>query len=241
LDKPFEERLQMVKECFEARSHRYAQAHLHQRCRGTEHLLEELAKVTDRDGEGLMLRRPGSRYEAGRSSTLLKVKKFLDGEARVLKHLEGAGRHRNRLGALLVELEDGTTFQVGTGFSDAEREQPPALGSTIAFRYQERSDRGVPRFPSYVGLRAEQPQSLVVEEPGAMMNTQPQTRRFEFSDGKSNKFWSIAVDGSNVTVSFGRIGTTGQTKVKSLPDAAAAAKHAEQLIEEKTGKGYIEV
>ena len=38
-----------------------------------------------------MLRQPGSVYEAGRSSTLLKVKSFLDAEARVVEHLAGAG------------------------------------------------------------------------------------------------------------------------------------------------------
>ena len=73
----------------------------------------------------------------------------------MLKHLEGAGRHKGRLGALLVELPDGTTFSVGTGFSDAERAIPPPVGSLITFRYQELSEGGVPRFPSFVGVRAE--------------------------------------------------------------------------------------
>jgi DNA ligase len=100
-----------------------------------------------------MLRRPGSRYESGRSSTLLKVKSFHDAEARVLEHQGGAGQHKRRLGAALVELDDGTRFAVGTGFSDAEREHPPAIGSVITFRYQELSDGGVPRFPSFVGVR----------------------------------------------------------------------------------------
>jgi DNA ligase 1 len=267
LDKPFEDRLAMVKECFQGGAHRHATAHVHERCRGADHLSAELARITAADGEGLMLRRPGSRYEAGRSTTLLKVKKFLDGEARVLKHLEGAGRHKGRLGALMVELEDGTTFQVGTGFSDAERDQPPPLGCTIAFRYQELSDRGVPRFPSYVGLRAEQPSSaaasalaakakkkagpaVAVPAPAAATTAAPAAavanakaapaRRFEFADGKSNKFWSIAVDGCDVTVCFGRVGTSGQTQVKSFPDAAAAGKQAQRLIEEKTKKGYVE-
>ena len=102
-----------------------------------------------------MLRQPGSRYESGRSQTLLKVKSFHDAEARVLQHQEGAGRHKSRLGALLVELEDGTKFAVGTGFSDAERENPPAIGSLITFRYQELSDGGVPRFPSFVPVSPE--------------------------------------------------------------------------------------
>jgi DNA ligase-1 len=102
-----------------------------------------------------MMRQPGSRYEIGRSATLLKVKTFHDAEARVLKHEPGAGRHKGRLGALLVELADGTRFSVGTGFSDAEREHPPAVGSVITFRYQELSEAGVPRFPSFVAVRTD--------------------------------------------------------------------------------------
>lgn len=39
-----------------------------------EHLLLMLARVHERDGEGLMLRRPCSRYVAGRSAELVKVK-----------------------------------------------------------------------------------------------------------------------------------------------------------------------
>ncbi len=125
----------------------------HEPCRGHDHLREQLAFVESLGGEGLMMRKPGSRYEAGRSSTLLKVKSFFDTEARVLEHVPGAGRHKARLGALLVELSDGTRFNVGTGFSDAERESPPPIGAIITFRYQELSDGGVPRFPSYVGVR----------------------------------------------------------------------------------------
>ena len=100
-----------------------------------------------------MLRQPGSRYIAGRSTTLLKVKSFLDAEARIVGHLPGAGRHLGRLGALDCELPNGKRFSVGTGFSDAERGDPPAVGTVITFRYQELSDDGVPRFPSYVGVR----------------------------------------------------------------------------------------
>lgn len=122
------------------------------RCESLEHLREELARVEAMGGEGLMLRQPGSRYEIGRSSTLLKVKSFFDGEARVVEHQAGAGRHAGRLGALLVELADGKRFSVGTGLSDAERHNPPPVGALITFRYQELSRAGIPRFPSYLGL-----------------------------------------------------------------------------------------
>jgi len=100
-----------------------------------------------------MLRQPGSRYEAGRSSTLLKLKRFHDAEAIVVGHEPGKGRHKGRLGDLLVQLHDGTQFAVGTGFTDAQRETPPSVGSAITFRFQELTDGGVPRFPSFVRVR----------------------------------------------------------------------------------------
>jgi DNA ligase-1 len=125
------------------------------RCRSVEHLREELDRIDALGGEGLMLRQPGSRYEPGRSPTLLKVKRFHDAEAQVIEHQPGAGRHKGRLGALLVALPNGTTFSVGTGLTDAQRDNPPRLGSTITFRYQELSERGVPRFPSFVGVRSD--------------------------------------------------------------------------------------
>jgi DNA ligase-1 len=153
MDAPFEERLARCKQYVEDVAPPHAEWLPHEPCRGMEHLRTELARVEGLGGEGLMLRKPGSRYEAGRSHTLLKVKSFKDDEARVVGHVAGAGRHKGRLGALEVELRDGTRFSVGTGLSDAERENPPAVGSIITFRYQELSNDGVPRFPSYVGVR----------------------------------------------------------------------------------------
>jgi DNA ligase-1 len=150
---PFERRLKAVADLFAGKPLRYVAAHEHALCKNLEHLRAELARVEALGGEGLMLRQPGSAYEAGRSATLLKVKTFKDAEATVIGHLAGAGKHKGRLGALQVRLPDGTAFAVGTGFSDAERGAPPPVGSVITFRYQELSEAGVPRFPSYVGVR----------------------------------------------------------------------------------------
>ena len=66
-------------------------------------------------------------------------------------------------------------------------------------------------------------------------------RRFEFAEGTSSKFWEISAQGKEVTVRYGRIGSEGQSNVKSFPNEAAAAAHVEKLIREKTGKGYCEV
>ena len=102
-----------------------------------------------------MLRQPASRYEVGRSATLLKLKSFYEADACVVEHQPGMGRHRGRLGALVVELPHGERFCVGTGLTDAQRNSPPAIGSTITFRYQELTDGGIPRFPSFLRVRAD--------------------------------------------------------------------------------------
>jgi len=151
----FEDRFKSVEELLARKIAKYAVAHPQQICKDVACLRAELARIEALGGEGLMLREPGSKYEAGRSSTLLKVKNFRDAEAVVIGHQAGAGKHKGRLGALLVRLPDGTEFAVGTGFSDKERSTPPPVGETITFRYQELSEAGVPRFPSYVGVRSD--------------------------------------------------------------------------------------
>ena len=147
---PFEDRIAELKDQFEVKSPTYAQLLGHSRCESVDHLRQELVRIESLGGEGLMLREPGSRYEVGRSTTLLKIKTFHDAEATVIDHQDGKGRHKGRLGALVVKLTDGTEFAIGTGFSDKDRERPPAIGSLVTFRYQELTDGGVPRFPSFV-------------------------------------------------------------------------------------------
>ena len=213
------------------------------RCEGKSHLQDELSRILRLGGEGIMLRQPGSAYAAGRSPTLLKVKRFLDAEARVVGHQPGTGRHKGRLGALLVELPDKTLFAVGSGLTDAEREEPPSIGSTITFRYQELSDGGVPRFPTYVGVRQDEPStsySQTFSQGESGMAAIKTKRRFVCLQGSSDKFWEIEVQGSSVTVRFGRNGTHGQSSVKHFTEASKAEKHSEKMISEKLGKGYRE-
>ncbi|MDR1070219.1 MAG: WGR domain-containing protein [Gracilibacteraceae bacterium] len=62
---------------------------------------------------------------------------------------------------------------------------------------------------------------------------------FVYSDEKSNKFWSIETADNCFTVTFGKVGTAGQTKEKSFADEAACQKEADKLIAEKVKKGYV--
>jgi len=116
-------------------------------------LLVRLEEVRRGGGEGLMLHRADAPYVTGRSEVLLKVKPWLDAEARVVAHLPGKGRYAGMLGALRVEMADGRRFNLGTGFSAAERRQPPPVGALVTYRYRELTATGLPRFASYWRLR----------------------------------------------------------------------------------------
>lgn len=63
-------------------------------------------------------------------------------------------------------------------------------------------------------------------------------QRYELSDGTSNKFWAIERTATGYKVTFGRIGTNGQTQVKEFGDAATAQKEHDKLVAEKVKKGY---
>lgn len=121
--------------------------------RDRTHLQQELQRIEGLGGEGLIVRQPDAPYTAGRSPQILKVKSYDDAEATVIRHLPGQGKHLGRLGSLLVELADGTQFKIGTGFSDAERENPPPVGAVVTFRYFGVYPSGIPKFPSFVRVR----------------------------------------------------------------------------------------
>ncbi|MDH4389936.1 MAG: DNA ligase [Aquabacterium sp.] len=116
-------------------------------------LLQQLDAVVRAGGEGLMLRRADAPYAAGRSAAMLKLKPLQDADAVVLAHLPGRGRHAGRMGALQVRTDSGQVFHIGTGFSDAERDAPPAPGQRITFAYRGLTEAGVPRFASFLRVR----------------------------------------------------------------------------------------
>lgn len=118
-------------------------------------LQKMLADTVKAGGEGLMLHRADAPYETGRSDTLLKLKPWLDAEALVVAHLPGKGKYTGQMGALRVRLPDGREFRLGTGFTNAQRRNPPPVGSTVTYRYRELTPNGLPRFASFLRIRQE--------------------------------------------------------------------------------------
>ena len=105
--------------------------------------------IEARGGEGVILRAANSPYQHGKSKYLRKYKRFDDGRATVLGYKPGKGKYTGMVGSLRVELSNGTRFFVGSGLSDAERKNPPAIGATIRFKHHGWSHLGKPRFPVF--------------------------------------------------------------------------------------------
>jgi DNA ligase 1 len=120
-------------------------------------LMARLDRMVRDGGEGLMLHRGDAPYRAVRNDDLLKVKTHEDAEARVIGHVPGKGRHVGRMGALLVQTTEGIRFKLGTGFTDAERDTPPAVGTWVTYRFRGLNESGVPRFASFVRVRTDMP------------------------------------------------------------------------------------
>lgn len=149
LNIPFEERIQYIKSLIRRTNNPYIKLVEQTLCNGESHMLEELARIEELGGEGIMLRKPKSLYENKRSKTLIKVKSFCDSEAVIIGYEDGKGKYEGHIGALKVRGLNGKEFKIGSGFTDAERLSPPEIGSMITYKYQELSKDGIPRFPIF--------------------------------------------------------------------------------------------
>jgi predicted DNA-binding WGR domain protein len=65
-------------------------------------------------------------------------------------------------------------------------------------------------------------------------------RTFRFTSDGSDKFWHIHLLGKSVKVTFGRVGTPGQTRTWHFTSPAQAKRAYERRIQEKLAEGYTE-
>lgn len=120
------------------------------------HLYDFYNGIINNGGEGVVIKISGDRY---------KLKPKDDTEGTVINHIPGKGKHVGRLGALVLELRDGRSLKLGTGFSDLERINPPSIGSVVKFEYEGLTSKGLPRFARFVGVRAESSLNFKDKEP----------------------------------------------------------------------------
>ena len=151
----FDGRLKRLREMFEANKSPHVALVEQFRVADHDTLMDTLNKVVAGGGEGLMLHRGSSRYTAGRTDDLLKLKTYEDAEAVVVGHVPGKGKFAGMLGALLVEMPEGRRFRLGTGFSNEERLEPPPLGAIVTYKHYGKTRNGLPRFATFLRTRDE--------------------------------------------------------------------------------------
>ena len=153
----FDERLQNLQAVVAASPNKFLAVIPQHKMPDHKALMEKLDTVVADGGEGLMLHRGDSRYHGGRSTDLLKLKRFDDAEGIVIAHNPGQGRLAGLMGSVTVRTEQCITVKIGSGFSDEERKNPPPIGTIITFRHQGFTASGKPRFAVFWRVRGDEP------------------------------------------------------------------------------------
>lgn len=123
----------------------------------TKKIEEYLQWAKDNDKEGVIVKVLDSPYEWDRTMACAKVKTFNDIDLEITGFAEGSGKHKGRLGAILVSYK-GNVVRCGTGFSDQQRDeiwanQENYLGKIAEIVYFEESQNSAGevslRFPVF--------------------------------------------------------------------------------------------
>ena len=153
-DAPFEARVQQLQSVVQRANQAWLVAMEQTRLASSTGLQTRLQQVASLGGEGLVLHRLDAPWQPGRSDAVRKLKLQPDEEARVVAHVAGKGKFEGQMGALLLEMPNGQRFALGTGFSAADRAKPPPIGAQVTYRYRDRTPQGLPKFASYLRVRA---------------------------------------------------------------------------------------
>jgi ATP-dependent DNA ligase len=111
--------------------------------------------------EGFVIRHPMAAYERRRVTTMMKFKPKKSDIYEIIgvtQEVDQYGIPKGTLGALVCRGNDGTAFNVGTGFTAINRAvlwkvKETLPGKCVEISYQHlTAGRGVPRFPVYTGI-----------------------------------------------------------------------------------------
>lgn len=124
-------------------------------------IMKWLDYAVEQGWEGLMLNKDAT-YKCKRTTDLIKIKKFYSMDLPVVAVVEGEGRLKGTLGALVVQYKENTV-NVGSGFDDATRrslwsQRDELIGRIMEVKYKEISKdkkTGLEslQFPIYMGMR----------------------------------------------------------------------------------------
>lgn len=106
--------------------------------------------------EGCVISKSTGVYTNGKSNLKMKLKQWRDKEYLIIGIEKGSGKNLKRLGALVCGTLEGKKFNVGSGFTDKQRQEywdKPPIGKFVTVKYQNLSEDGIPCPPIFVGIR----------------------------------------------------------------------------------------
>ena len=145
----FEERLKKLEHWIENNPNKNIKIIPQIKCKNQEHLEIYLKELLDKKAEGIILKNPNKDYFQGRSDDILKVKKFFDDEGVVIAQNYKNGKFKS----LKIELKNKVVFNLGGGFSNQQRLNPPRIGDLITFKYYGFTKNRKPKFASFLRIR----------------------------------------------------------------------------------------
>lgn len=127
--------------------------------RTIDDVMEEHRLCASEGWEGIVLHDMDSPYSCKRARSWVKVKEWQSAEFTCIGFFKGSGKHSGRLGGILIE-GSGVRSEVGTGFTDRQREeiwanQPRYIGLTAEIKFFEVTPDHSLRFPSFLRWREE--------------------------------------------------------------------------------------
>jgi len=118
-------------------------------CKNKKELNTFLEKIVLLKGEGVIIKNPTLEYINKRSKNSLKVKRHYDDEGIIQK----INYVDHKMKSLSIKLKNGISFNLGNGFTDKQRLNPPKIGEQITFKYYDLTKNGKPKFASFLRVR----------------------------------------------------------------------------------------
>lgn len=120
------------------------------KCQNKKHLNSYLEILLNKKAEGVIIKNPNISYFTGRNKNILKVKKFKDMEGKVIAINYN---DNNKFKSLKILLENNISFNLGGGFSNKEKNNPPKIGEFVTFKYYGFTKYKKPKFASFLRIR----------------------------------------------------------------------------------------
>ncbi len=149
----FTKRIEKIKEWFKKNKNEYVRIVKQFKINSKYDLYRYLDEVCSQGGEGVIVKDASLEYFTGRSSKILKLKKFQDMEGVVISINPGKGKYKGMMGSLRLKLKNGVIFNLGNGFSYKERKKAPKIGDIVTFKYFGFTKNGKPKFASFIKVR----------------------------------------------------------------------------------------